>query len=233
MSCPVTDEFRPDDDRLAALAEFAAGAGHEINNPLATIIGRAQQLLRDEPEAARRQALAAIVGQAYRIRDMIGDVMTFARPPAPSLAAVDLGSVVQDVATKLEPELSPLSCRIEMVIDEQVTALADRTQLAIVISELIRNAAEALQPAGGVIRVAVSLSDSGARLDVSDAGRGFSDHERVHAFDPFFSGRQAGRGLGFGLCKVWQIVRLHQGRIVIESRPGGPTTVSVTWPVSV
>ena len=72
----------PDDDRLESLAEFAAGAGHEFNNPVATIVGRVQLLLRDEADPARRQALETIAGQAYRIRDMISDVMVFARPPA-------------------------------------------------------------------------------------------------------------------------------------------------------
>ncbi|HUQ69056.1 MAG TPA: HAMP domain-containing sensor histidine kinase, partial [Planctomycetaceae bacterium] len=218
----MTDEnasgvLRPDDDRLAALAEFAAGAGHEINNPLATIIGRAQQLLRDEPESARRQSLAVIVAQAYRIRDMIGDVMAFARPPVPSTSAVDLSAIVRDTARKLESELETLHCRIDLSTIEGLTVGVDPVQLAIVVSELIRNAVDALQPDGGEIRVAVSSSSARAVLEVSDSGRGFLELERTHAFDPFFSGRQAGRGLGFGLCKVWQIVRLHRGEITIES----------------
>ncbi|MDZ4686389.1 MAG: HAMP domain-containing sensor histidine kinase [Planctomycetaceae bacterium] len=226
----VSGEFRPDADRLAALAEFAAGAGHEINNPLATIIGRAQQLLRDEPEAARRQSLAAIVAQAYRIRDMIGDVMAFARPPAPLTSAVDLSALVREAAKKLAPELENLHCRATLSTAEEPTIEADPVQIAIMVSELIRNAADALQPDGGEIRIAVTTSPVGAALHVSDSGRGFSELERTHAFDPFYSGRQAGRGLGFGLCKVWQIARLHRGQIAIESTPGGPTTVSVTLP---
>ena len=75
----------PDAAKLEALAEFAAGAGHEINNPLATIIGRAQLLLKDERDPQRRQMLLAIGAQAYRIRDMIGDAMLFGRPPSPEL----------------------------------------------------------------------------------------------------------------------------------------------------
>src|SRR5579872_5831871 len=76
--------------KLRALAEFAAGAGHEINNPVATIVGYAQQLLADETNPDRRHALATIGAQAYRIRDMIGDVMLFARPPAPHPQVIDL-----------------------------------------------------------------------------------------------------------------------------------------------
>lgn len=228
----MADEFSPDDERLAALAEFAAGAGHEINNPLATIIGRAQQLLRDEPEAARRQSLAAIVGQAYRIRDMIGDVMTFARPPSPVVEAINLSEVVRQVATKLASVLEPLRCRVELALADSVPAHADPVQAAIVVSELIRNAAEALQPNGGPISVETKCVENAATLVIRDAGRGFSDNERQHAFDPFFSGRQAGRGLGFGLCKVWQIVRMHRGTIQIKSSSGGPTEVVVMFPTA-
>ena len=87
----------PDAAKLEALAEFAAGAGHEINNPLATIIGRAQLLLKDERDPQRRQMLLSIGAQAYRIRDMIGDAMLFGRPPAPELADVNLADAVSSV----------------------------------------------------------------------------------------------------------------------------------------
>src|SRR5689334_16976870 len=84
--------------KLRALGEFAAGAGHEINNPIATIVGYAQQLLAGESDPDRRHALATIGAQAYRIRDMIGDCMLFARPPEPRPVSLDLSSVVREVA---------------------------------------------------------------------------------------------------------------------------------------
>ena len=83
ISNDSVNSFKPDSAKLEALAEFAAGAGHEINNPATTIAGRATLLLRDETDPIRRQALKTIGGQAYRIRDMIGDLMLFARPPEP------------------------------------------------------------------------------------------------------------------------------------------------------
>lgn len=227
----MTDEFRPDADRLAALAEFAAGAGHEINNPLATIIGRAQQLLREEVDPTRRQSLAAIVSQAYRIRDMIGDVMAFARPPAPHRSVVDLAHLVRDAVAGLETDLHNLRCRILVETPASLPIVGDAAQIAMVTAELIRNAATALQPQGGPISVTVSAGKASALLQVADAGCGFSEQQRAHAFDPFFSGRQAGRGLGFGLCKVWQVVCNHDGELVIDSSPGGPTTVTVHWPL--
>ena len=219
----------PDPERLAALAEFAAGAGHEINNPLATIIGRAQQLLRDETDPQRRQSLATIAAQAYRIRDMIGDVMLFARPPRPELQDVALLDVARKVVDRLSADLTAGNCRVEFTSRDDVIVLADPAQVAIVWSELLRNAITALQPNGGAIEVTVSVDVAIAEFRITDHGRGFSDIEREHAFDPFFSGRQAGRGLGFGLCKVARIVDLHGGTIAIASSPDGPTTVTVRW----
>src|SRR5436189_173395 len=86
--------------KLRALAEFAAGAGHEINNPVATIAGHVQLLLAGETDPERRQALLTIGGQAYRIRDMIGDAMLFARPPQPQQQASDLVTALRETAQK-------------------------------------------------------------------------------------------------------------------------------------
>src|SRR6478735_643901 len=109
------DEFvLPDAAKLEAMAEFAAGAGHEINNPLATIIGRAQLLLKDESDPQRRQMLISIGAQAYRIRDMIGDTMLFGRPPSPEIANVDLGQAIRHITAKLASDLANDRCTVQV-----------------------------------------------------------------------------------------------------------------------
>jgi signal transduction histidine kinase len=223
----------PDASRMEALAEFAAGAGHEINNPLATIIGRAQQLLKDEPNPQRRQMLLSIGAQAYRVRDMIGDTMLFGRPPAPELQRVSLAEVAAKVVSQFGEQLAQSNCKVVITVPPTLVLNADPVQLAVALSELLRNSRHALQPSGGEIELtATETSDGFVQLEITDRGAGFSELERIHAFDPFFSGRQAGRGLGFGLSKCWQILRQHGGRIEIESATGGPTTVRSFWPIS-
>lgn len=222
--------FEPDADRLAALAEFAAGAGHEINNPLATIVGRVQQLLRDETDPARRQALVTIGAQAYRVRDMIGDVMLFSRPPAPCPEVCRLDDLVQTILKQWSGAGDWPGVRVSPGPAAGISLRVDPVQFAVALHELLRNAAETLLPGGGDIRMESVAAGSEVQIAIHDAGRGFSDVERRHAFDPFYSGRQAGRGLGFGLCKVWRIVTCHGGRIAIESGPGGPTKVTTWWP---
>lgn len=227
------DEFAlPDAAKLEAMAEFAAGAGHEINNPLATIIGRAQLLLRDETDPQRRQMLMSIGAQAYRIRDMIGDTMLFARPPAAAIERVCLRDTIETVVGKLADELKSGRCTVKIQCDAAIQLKADRSQLSVVLSELIRNSRQSLQSDGGEILVSAVPHEGNAILEISDSGRGFSEIERQHAFDPFFSGRQAGRGLGFGLAKCWRIVGLHGGRIEIQSLEQGPTTVRIRWPIA-
>ena len=224
-SGPVT--VAADDSRLESLAEFAAGAGHELNNPLATIVGRVQLLLREETDPSRRQALETIAGQAYRVRDMISDVMLFARPPQAESCAGDLSEVVESVTRGVVLGRPEREGRVDVDADGPVSVHADPGQLAVVVEELLTNALEA--DTEGVVEVSVSGGDS-AVLEIRDQGPGLDAVSRRHLFDPFFSGRQAGRGLGFGLPKCWRIVTLHGGRIEVE--PNEPTglCVRVFWP---
>lgn len=226
----MTDDL--ENAKLRALAEFAAGAGHEINNPLATIIGHVQLLLAGETDPERRRSLATIGGQAYRIRDMIGDVMLFARPPQPRPQPLDLAEVVRETATKFEADAAAARCRLEVQAGSPVPIHADPVQLRIVISSLIRNSLEAEPRERIVVSTRASVADGRplAVLTVSDDGHGLSETDREHLFDPFYSGRQAGRGLGFGLSKCWRIITLHDGRIDFESPPGGETKFTVHWP---
>lgn len=239
------EPWSPDPERMEALAEFAAGAGHEINNPLATILGRVQLLLPGEDNPERRRHLETIIAQTLRIRDMIGDLMLFARPPAPQKSTVDLRKLVEQVAQKQRTEIELAGCLVDFQFDHTefldsdddeargYQADIDRHQISIVVAELLRNARQAMKEHGGTIHVHLSrLEESPPRfqLTVTDPGRGFSAADQKHAFDPFYSGRQAGRGIGFGLCKAWQIVRQHAGTIDITSTPGGPTILRVTLP---
>jgi signal transduction histidine kinase len=224
--------------KLEALAEFAAGAGHEINNPLGTIAGRVQMLLRNEPDSNRRQDLATIGAQALRVRDMIGDLMLFARPPAPAPRRLLLTEIAQTVINQFAGSARSRSCSLELRASSPIFATADPTQVRIVLSELIRNSLDSIDSVNDRVRgeISVRLDRSGlsaksaAVISVTDNGRGLSERDRAHLFDPFYSGRDAGRGLGFGLCKCWQIVTGHGGWIEVDSIPDFATTVRVFWP---
>ena len=235
--------------KAAALAEFAAGAGHEINNPLATIAGRVQILLQNETHADRRQNLVTIGAQAARVRDMIADLMLVARPPAPAPRRLLINEVAASVVERFEAAAQSRSCSLSLDAAAPVFATADVTQVQVVLSELIRNGLDAIdrlhaqssdmrgtqtqgRPPAIILGLARATSNgqTGAMISVTDNGVGLSGRDRAHLFDPFYSGRDAGRGLGFGLTKCRRIVSQHGGWIDFESVPPVATTFRVFWP---
>jgi signal transduction histidine kinase len=220
--------------KLAALRAFAYGAGHEINNPLANIATRAQTLLRNETDPERRRALATINSQVFRAHEMITDVMLFARPPQPTLQPVNLVAVIDTVLDELKPISLDQETELERIVeDETITISADEDQLATAVKAMCVNSLEALGHGGRVVielkRAAADLS-AGVQLIVRDTGPGVPPEAREHIFDPFYSGREAGRGLGFGLSKTWRIVTDHGGRIEVESQEGQGATFVITLP---
>jgi len=223
-------------EKLEAMAEFAAGAGHEINNPATTIVGRANMLLKDETDPYRRQMLATIGGEAYRIRDMMGDVTLFARPPQPKFECLDITEDVKKLADKLADEFQNQDCELRVSLpDSKAEIEADETQFFVAVSNLLKNSLNASSE-GDCVEVSVSVVQKESRqfglLTIHDIGAGFSLEEREHLFDPFYSGRQAGRGLGFGLPKCWRILSNHGGWIEVDSDSEQGTTVKTYWPVT-
>lgn len=220
------------DAKLASLAEFAAGAGHEINNPLGTILGRSQLLLRKETDPERRRSLSAIGGQALRIRDMISDTMVFARPPAPRKQRVEIEPLLRGVIDRFSEELATAKIRLDEKLAPSLTAHLDPEQFQVVVIELLRNAIFAARTGKRIglrTRSRIWQSESWLELDLYNNGPELTSAEQLHAFDPFFSGRDAGRGLGFGLTKCWRILNGHGGRIGVHST-SEQTVFRCLWP---
>jgi signal transduction histidine kinase len=217
-------ERRLEFEKLESLKELAYGASHEINNPLANIAARAQTLLDDEPDPERQRKLAAIHRQAMRAHEMIADLMLFARPPKLRLEPCELQPLVRrvvDECRELAEEYGvELTCESEA---DTFQLSGDETQLAVAIGAIVKNALEAAS--GGHVQVLVRrvlLGDvSLAEVLVRDDGPGISENVRRHMFDPFFSGREAGRGLGFGASKAWRIVTDHGGQVVVQRSATG------------
>ena len=216
-------------EKLESMAEFAAGAGHEINNPLAIIAGRAQMLLRDEADPERRRELAVINVQALRVHEMIADMMLFARPPQPELADVDLAALLAAVTAALAPKAAERRIQLSCEAPGPLPTRADAVQLTVALRTLCDNALEAIGSDGRVELSAQSFPD-GLEIVVRDNGPGIPSDVRRHLFDPYYSGRSAGRGLGLGLAKCWRIVTNHGGRINVESRPGEGATFRIWLP---
>jgi hypothetical protein len=221
-------------EKLAALMELAYGAGHEINNPLANIAARAQTLLADEVDPERRRKLTAIHRQAMRAHEMIADLMLFARPPKLELAQVDLRQIVRQVVDQQREAAAERSIELHCEVgDTPISVQADATQLAVAVAAVVTNAIEAVGAHGHVRVTAREWTEGEARsaeVIVRDDGPGISEAVRRHLFDPFYSGREAGRGLGFGLSKCWRIVTDHGGRVVVNNVDGGGAEFTIALP---
>jgi len=217
-------------EKLEAMAEFAAGAGHEINNPLAIIAGRAQLLLKDETDPERRRELALVNAQVRRAHEMIADMRLFARPPRPELRQVDLAALVDGLLAEIGPQAAERGIALRRSGDPGPLELeADPAQLSVAVHALCRNAMEAIGRVGR-IEVALGGTEHAVEIRVSDDGPGILPEHRRHLFDPFYSARQAGRGLGLGLSKCWRIAANHRGRITVASQPGEGAVFTILLP---
>jgi two-component system NtrC family sensor kinase len=218
------------DAKLAGLAELAAGAGHEINNPLAIISGHIRRLRKNENEPERQKAFDAVLRQTERISDLVRELMVFARPSTPSRGTVDIGMIVGDMIEELESEATSREIALVPILpDSAIRIDCDSNQLRKILKNLIRNALEASDE-GGQVRIVVASDATGVQIAVEDDGPGPSDEAVPHLFDPFYSGRPAGRGRGLGLAAAWRLASINGGDLQYHREPNGPTRFLVEFP---
>lgn len=239
--------------KIEALAEFAAGAGHEINNPLAIISGHAQMLLGQIDDPDLRRSLAMIQAQVNRAYEMIADIRLFARPPEPELQSFELNTLIEETIDRLKLELVERygleadSLDIHWMRPEKEAALlvhSDPVQISVALLAVLRNAVEALgltiDAKQGKITISCEPDKiprpgkttlNAVAIHVQDDGPGIAEKNRPLLFSPYFSGRQAGRGLGFGLSKAWKILQICQGSLECSSYAAGNTIFTLRIPV--
>jgi len=218
------------DSKLAALAELAAGAGHEINNPLAVISGNAQRLLRTEPDPDRSESLRVVVRQTQRIAGILRDLMQFARPPRPESRCFQADELFHAMREALATLATERGVRLDLTgIPINLWVEGDPKQLRHALEAVTRNAIEAT-PAEGWVRVSCDAPPDGCDIvfTVEDSGPGLPPETAEHAFDPFYCGRSAGRGRGLGLPTAWQLLRQNGGDLRYDPTPDGPTRFALT-----
>jgi signal transduction histidine kinase len=227
-----SEEPRLRASKLNALAEFAAGAGHELNNPLAVILGRAQLLLVGETDPKAIRGLRAILTQAQRAHRILRDLMYVARPPElrPKFCLPDeiLKACLRDAATDAEER------GVKLGFESTAPAIrvwADPDGLRHLADALVRNALEAT-PRGGSIRICTEGDTKSLCWTLHDSGDGITPDRGAHIFDPFYCGRAAGRGLGLGLPRASRFISATGGTLEWRSIPGKGSTFEVRIPLT-
>ncbi len=217
-------------DRLAAVGETAAGIAHEINNALAAIFGQTDpDSERSAPEL--RAALGRVDGQARRIQDIVQGVLEFARPRPPRAEPVDLAAITAKTLELIRRDCERQGVRLETTCDSDLPrARIDPQQVQQVLLNLCRNALQAMtrQP-DGWLRVEVSGVDDRLAVRVIDGGPGIPADLLPRIFDPFFSTKAEGSGLGLSVS--YAIARAHGGDLQVTSEVGRGTTFTLLLPI--
>ncbi|MFW6080853.1 MAG: two-component system sensor histidine kinase NtrB [Desulfosalsimonas sp.] len=214
-------------ERLAAVGEIAAGLAHEIKNPLASLTGSIQ-MLRDQVDydPDQERLMSIVTREADRLSTLVTDFLRFAKPGRGRAEIIELDRSVSEIVSlfKSEPD-----CKSRITIKTDLTpglfVSIDPEHLKQVLWNLLKNAAEAIEEKGEVEVRVYQLKKHYACISISDNGCGIDENTMAGVFDPFFSSKPGGNGLGLSI--VQQVVGAHGGLVDIDSAPGRGTTVTV------
>lgn len=221
--------------RLATVGSLAAGASHEINNPLTIIslnIQMLDRLLRQQTDTTvARGRLKIVSEQVERISKIIQDLMSFARPVQPKFQPSSLLEIVGKVLSVLKDRISMTNIHIENRMRNDLPLLwVDPLQIEQVALNLLINARQAMSE-GGTITLAASASEEFVELQVTDTGTGISRENIGKIFDPFFTTKKENEGTGLGLAICHSIIEHNGGLMRVKSSSGVGTTFFVSLPV--
>jgi two-component system NtrC family sensor kinase len=214
--------------RLAAVGKMAAVITHEVRNPLSSI-GLNSELLAEELDRVAaggsvteaHQLLRAMQAEVDRLTGITEEYLRFARLPRPKLEREKLGDLVRQLVEFCRGDLESRGIAIDLDVGDGGPELAvDEAQLRQACLNLVRNAGEAM-PAGGRLAVSVKPVGQGAEIAIADTGAGIPEADLPRIFEPFFSTKAAGTGLGLALTQ--EIIHEHGGKIAVSSSPGGTT----------
>ncbi|MBZ5587130.1 MAG: hypothetical protein LAO05_01060 [Acidobacteriia bacterium] len=218
-------------ERLATTARLAAGVAHELNNPLGGILLYSNLLLESTPpDDSRHENMARIATQATRARDIVRGLLDFARESPAEVTVFDLNQLVRDTLKLLERQTQAIQVRSELSTVE-LWVRGDLGRLQQVLVNITVNALDAMREGGSLtVRTGYSEKPGFCRVAISDTGNGIREDQLPHIFEPFYTTKEVGRGVGLGLAISYGIVRQHGGDIEVQSQVGAGTTFRVMLP---
>ena len=210
-------------EKMAAVGQLVSGVAHEVNNPLTAILGFADLLMEnpDLPDGARKD-LRVILQEAQRTKQIVQNLLSFARQMPPQRSSVQLNSILRRTIQLRSYDFHSHGVEINEHLDEHLPeVMGDAHQLQQVFLNILNNAYDAVHEVGRAARIDIMSTKSGENVEVSfrDNGNGISHPDRI--FDPFFTTKEVGKGTGLGLSICYGIVKEHGGEILCHNNPGG------------
>jgi two-component system NtrC family sensor kinase len=245
----VTEAIRAQEEaaqarRLAAVGTLAAGAMHEINNPLATIGACAETLAMQLTDAGMPETLREsfaelcdiIDHEVHRSKRILNGLLDFSRPTGATRSPAELRDIIEQTLRllKYHPTFRAMEVHVDVARDAKLVVRADRDQLVQVLMALMLNGMDAMNHSGTICLRAFRSPVRGEEvvMEVIDTGSGISAAVRQRLFEPFFTTKPPGRGTGLGLSICYGIVADHGGRIEVDSTVGKGSTFRVTLPLA-
>ncbi len=222
-------------EKMAAVGQLVSGVAHEVNNPLTAILGFTDLLLEnpDLPESARRD-LKVILQEAQRTKQIVQNLLSFARQMPPQRHPVQLNGILRRTVQLRAYDFNSHGVDVREQLDEALPEIVgDSHQLQQVFLNILNNAYDAVRETGRQARIEIASARAGSWVEVSfrDNGTGIRDQERI--FDPFFTTKEVGKGTGLGLSICYGIVREHGGEILCHNNPDSEgATFVVRFPLA-
>jgi len=219
--------------KLASTGQLAAGVAHELNNPLTTVSGYAQLLLRHlNKKDSNYKKIEAMAKEANRCKAIIKNLLDFSRQAKrKDYRILNLHTPLKNILSLVGEQMRLQNVRVIKNLDSHLPKIkANPGQLEQVFMNIVSNALDSM-PNGGELRIATRKIDSGIEIAFTDNGCGISKESRDKVFNPFFTTKRPGRGVGLGLSVSYGIIREHGGEIGVESEEGKGSTFTIRLPV--
>jgi signal transduction histidine kinase len=207
-------------EHLAAVGRLAGSVAHEVRNPLSAVRGLVQYLAKgEEPGSKKAEHAAAAVSEVDRLERVVSSLLEYTRPREPRLVELDLEDSIRSALNLMSDDPRASGVDIHLNVEPDLPhAQADPDQIRQVLVNLVVNALEALN-GRGALDIAVRVAESGIEVEVTDDGPGLPDGDPEQVFDPFFSARERGTGMGLAIAR--RIIRSHGGELSARNDPDG------------
>jgi signal transduction histidine kinase len=221
-------------EKLSAVGEFVAGVAHELNNPLATVMGFSE-LLKDAPvEPQYRRYLDMVFKSSQRCQKIVQSLLSFSRRHQPERKPVCLNNLVEEVLEIVAYSLRTSNVEVITQLDPHLPlVLADSHQIQQVVLNIINNARQSIEgkTTEGKIKIITGVANHHVSIAIQDNGPGISKENLQRIFNPFFTTKEVGKGTGLGLSICYGIIKEHGGNIVPSSEHGEGATFTITLPI--